>query len=53
MFEVEIFPGALELNTARVELYADGINGGAPECLEYEVCEWNPDASGRLVITPL
>ncbi len=48
-FEVEIFLGAFDLNAMRVELYADGINGGAAECLEMESAQTKPDASGRTV----
>ena len=30
MFEVEVFLEDLDRNAARIELYADGINGGDP-----------------------
>jgi starch phosphorylase len=30
VFEVEIFLNDLDLNAVRVELYADGVNGGDP-----------------------
>jgi starch phosphorylase len=30
-FEVEIYLGSLEPNSVRIELYADGVNGGGPE----------------------
>ena len=29
-FEVEVFAGDLDLNSVRVELYADGVNGAVP-----------------------
>ncbi len=29
-FEVEVFGGELDLDSVRVELYADGVNGGVP-----------------------
>ncbi len=29
-FEVEVFAGELDLDSVRVELYADGVNGGIP-----------------------
>jgi starch phosphorylase len=31
VFEVEVDLGSLDPNSVRVELYADGVNGGAPE----------------------
>ena len=34
MFEVEIFLNDLDANAVRVELYADGINGGDPVRVE-------------------
>ncbi len=30
-FEVQVYLGSLDPNSVRVELYADGVNGGAPE----------------------
>jgi starch phosphorylase len=30
-FEVEVYLGSLDPNSVRVELYADGVNGGEPE----------------------
>ena len=31
VFEVEVYLGSLDANSIRVELYADGVNGGEPE----------------------
>jgi glycogen phosphorylase len=31
VFEVEVYLGSLDPNSVRVELYADGVNGGGPE----------------------
>jgi starch phosphorylase len=31
LFEVEVFLGSLDPNSVRVEIYADGVNGGEPE----------------------
>ena len=31
VFEVEVYLGSLDPNSVRVELYADGVNGGEPE----------------------
>ncbi len=36
VFEVEVYLNGLDPNAARVELYADGINGGAPVRQEME-----------------
>jgi starch phosphorylase len=33
-FEIEVYLGNLDQNSLRVELYADGVNGGKPEHLE-------------------
>jgi starch phosphorylase len=33
-FQVQFFPGNLDPEFVRLELYADGSNGGAPERLE-------------------
>jgi starch phosphorylase len=33
-FEVEVIAGELDLNSVRVELYADGVNGGEPPLFE-------------------
>jgi starch phosphorylase len=48
-FEVEISLGALDFHTVRVELYADGINNGAQECLEMNCTQPPPDAGGQCV----
>ena len=45
VFEVEIFLNDLDLNEVRVELYADGINGGGPVRAEMECARPLPDAS--------
>jgi starch phosphorylase len=34
VFEVEVYLGSLDPNSVRVELYADGVNGGEPEWQE-------------------
>jgi starch phosphorylase len=31
LFKIEVYLGSLESNSVLVELYADGVNGGAPE----------------------
>jgi starch phosphorylase len=33
-FEIEVYLGSLDQNSLRVELYAEGVNGGEPERLE-------------------
>jgi len=48
-FEGEIFLNDLDPNAARVELYADGINGGDPVRVEMKCAQPIPDASGRCV----
>jgi glycogen phosphorylase len=45
VFEVEIFLNDLDPNAARVELYADGINGGDPVREEMTCARPLPDAS--------
>src|SRR5579871_460164 len=45
IFEVEIFLNDLDPNSARVELYADGINGGDPVQLEMKCARPLADAS--------
>ena len=49
MFEVEIFLNDLDPNAIRVELYADGINGGDPVREEMKGVRPLPDASRRCV----
>src|SRR5208337_3812998 len=48
-FEVEIFLNDLDPNVVRVELYADGINGGDPVREEMNCVQPLPDASTRRV----
>ena len=48
-FEGEIFMNDLDPNAARVELYADGINGGDPVRVEMKCAQPIPDASRRCV----
>jgi len=48
-FEGEIFLNDLDPNAARVELYADGINGGDPVRVEMNCAQPIPDASRRCV----
>ena len=45
VFEVEIFLNDLDPNAVRVELYADGINGGDPVREEMKCVRPLPDAS--------
>ena len=45
MFEVEIFLNDLDPNDVRVELYADGIDGGDPVREEMKYARPLPDAS--------
>ena len=45
VFEVEIFLNDLDPNAARVELYADGIDGGDPVRVEMKCARPLPDAS--------
>ena len=47
VFEVEIFLNDLDPNAARVELYADGIDGGDPVRVEMKCARPLPDASRR------
>jgi starch phosphorylase len=49
VFEVEILLNDLDPNAVRVELYADGINGGDPVREEMKCARPLPDASGRCV----
>ena len=44
-FEVELFLNDLDPNAARVELYADGINGGDPVRVEMKCAGPLPDGS--------
>jgi starch phosphorylase len=45
VFGAEIFLNDLDPNGARVELYADGINGGDPVRVEMKRAQSQPDAS--------
>ncbi len=47
VFEVEVFLNDLDPNAVRVELYADGSNGGASLLRVEMKCAQPPDASGR------
>ncbi len=49
VFEVELFLNDLDPSAVRVELYADGINGGDPVRQEMECMRPQPDASRRCV----
>ena len=49
VFEVEVFLNDLDPNAVRVELYADGINGGDPVREEMKCARPLPDASRRCV----
>ncbi len=49
VFEVEIFLNDLDPDAVRVELYADGINGGDPVREEMKCERALPDASGLYV----
>jgi glycogen phosphorylase len=49
LFEVEIFLNDLDHNAVRVELYADGINGGDPVRVEMKSAQQLPDSSRRCV----
>ena len=48
-FEVELFLSDLDPNNVRVELYADGINGGDPVRQEMKWARSLPDKSRRCV----
>jgi starch phosphorylase len=49
LFEVELFLNDLDPNAARVEIYADGIDGGHPVRVEMECAPPLPGAPGRSV----
>ena len=49
VFEVEVFLNDLDPNAVRVELYADGINGGDPVRQEMKCARLLPGASGGYV----
>jgi starch phosphorylase len=46
VFQVEVYLGSLEPNSVRVELYADGVNGGEPEQQEMRRDEPLTEANG-------
>ncbi len=48
-FEVEAFLNDLDPNALRVELYADGINGGDSVREEMKFAQTHPDASSRYI----
>jgi starch phosphorylase len=45
VFELEVFLNDLDPNAVRVELYADGINGGDPACVEMKFARGLGDRS--------
>jgi starch phosphorylase len=49
VFEVELFLNDLDPNAVRVELYADGIDGGYPVRVDMKCPRPLPDASGNSV----
>jgi starch phosphorylase len=49
VFEVELFLNDLDPNAARVEIYADGIDGGDPIRVEMKCARPPSDASRRSV----
>ena len=46
IFEVEILLNDLDSNAVRIELYADGLNGGAAARMEMKLVRAQPDAPG-------
>ncbi len=46
VFQVEVYLGGLEAKSVRVELYADGVNGGEPEQVEMRRGEPLTEANG-------
>jgi starch phosphorylase len=49
LFEVQVYLNDLDPKAVRVELYADGINGGDPVRVEMKGARPLPDASRRCV----
>jgi starch phosphorylase len=49
VFEVQVYLSGLDPNTVRVELYADGVNGGEPVRQEMKRVRQLADASGGYV----
>jgi starch phosphorylase len=48
VFEVEVYLGSLDPNSVRVELYADGVNGGDPERQEMRRTQPLTEANGYI-----
>jgi starch phosphorylase len=48
VFEVEVYLGSLDPNCVRVELYADGVNGGEPERQEMTRGQQLTEANGYI-----
>jgi len=48
VFEVEVYLGSLDPNSVRVELYADGVNGGEPERQEMRRGQQLTEANGYI-----
>jgi starch phosphorylase len=48
IFKVEVYLGSLDPNSVRVELYADGVNGGEPERQEMTRGQPLTDANGTI-----
>jgi starch phosphorylase len=46
VFEIEVYLGGLDPNSVRVELYAEGVNGGKPEQLEMRRTQQLSEANG-------
>ena len=51
VFEVQVYLGGLDPNTVRVELYADGVNGGEPVRREMKCVRQPAGASGTTYST--
>jgi len=49
VFEIQVYLGGLDANSVRVELYADGLNGGEPVRQEMKCIRQLADASGGSV----
>jgi len=47
-FEVQVYLGSLDPNSIRVELYADGVNGGEPERHEMKRGQPSDEANGYI-----
>ena len=46
LFDIQVYLGGLEPNSVRVELYADGVNGGEPVRQEMKCLRQLADPSG-------